>query len=62
MTFLTVKTRQKSAPFQVGYLPDFRDPILPITGRHSLPLASFTPSTFPLPCGRDTTRHRGVWG
>lgn len=49
-----VRTRQKSAPFRVGYLR-VCGPIPPATGGHSLALSSHTLCSFPLPCGWDTT-------
>jgi len=52
--FSTVRNRQKSPPFRVGY---FRicGPIRPATGRRSLSLSSPTLCSVPLPYGRDTT-------
>ena len=47
------RTHQKSAPFRVGS-PRSPGPILPITGRPSLPPTSFTPCPVSLPCGRAT--------
>src|SRR6266852_852474 len=52
--FSPVRTRRKSAPFQVGY-PRRCGPIHPITGRHSLSPSSHTLCAIPLPYGRETT-------
>jgi len=52
--FSTVRTRQKSAPFRVGYLR-ISGPIRPITRRRSLALSSHTLCSIPLPYGWDTT-------
>ncbi len=52
--FSTVRTRQKSAPFRVGYVR-ICGPIRPATGRRSLSLSSHTLCSVPLPYGRDTT-------
>jgi len=52
--FSTVRTRQKSAPFRVGYVR-ICGPIRPATGQRSLSLSSHTLCSVPLPYGRDTT-------
>jgi len=57
--FSSVRTRRKSAPFQVGYAR-VCGPIRPITGRPSLFPSSFTLCSIPLPCGRDTTQVENI--
>jgi hypothetical protein len=52
--FSSVRTRQKSAPFRIGYLRR-GGPIRPIIGRHSLFPSSSTLCPIPLPYGWDTT-------
>jgi hypothetical protein len=54
LDFSLVRTRRKSAPFQVGSLRR-GGPIRPVTGRHSLFPSSHTLCSVPLPYGRDTT-------
>jgi hypothetical protein len=61
MTFLTVKTCRKSAPFRVGYLRA-GGPVPTITAGPSLPPASFTPSVIPIPCGLATMDWHGTGG
>jgi hypothetical protein len=61
MTFLTVKTRRKSASFRIRYLRA-GGPVPSIIVRPSLPPASFTPSVVPIPYGLDTTSWHGTGG
>jgi len=61
MTFFTVKTCWKSAPFRVRYLRA-GGPVPVVTAGLSLFPASFTSSTIPLAYARDTLGWQGVGG
>jgi hypothetical protein len=61
MTFFTIKTHWKSAPFRVGY-SQAGGPIPAVTTGPSLTPVSLTPSTFPLAYARDTLGWQGIDG